>query len=71
MKVSRVMPVDEGADAEVGKVIALPPTAPAAVGVQTGEGILGMLRVQLEGKREMEAREFLIGHRDFVGSLLL
>jgi len=71
LKVSRVVPVDETRDAEVGKVIALPPTAPAAVGVQTGEGVLGLLGVQLEGKREMDAREFLVGHRDFIGSLLL
>jgi len=42
----------------------------AAVGVQTGEGILGLIRVQLEGKRVMSAAEFVRGQRDFVGAQL-
>jgi len=70
LKVSQVVPIEGGEPAEVGKVVALPPGLSVAVGVQTGEGILGLLRVQLEGKREMAAQEFIIGHRDFLGSQL-
>ncbi len=54
-----------------GLVVALPPPSPAAVGVETGDGVLGLLSLQLEGKREMPAAEFVRGHRDLVGSSLL
>lgn len=40
------------------------------VGVCTGDGVLGLLRLQLEGKREMTAADFIRGQRDFIGSLL-
>ena len=53
-----------------GKVVVLSPGQPAAVGVETGNGILGLLRVQLEGKRALTAAEFLSGQRTFVGSTL-
>ncbi len=53
-----------------GKVIALAPGQPAVVGVETGDGVLGLLHVQLEGKRALTAAEFLLGQRTFVGSTL-
>lgn len=40
------------------------------LGIGTGEGILGVLKVQLEGKRVMDAAEFLRGQRDFIGAVL-
>ncbi len=40
------------------------------VGVQTGSGILKLVRVQVEGKKEMAIAEFVRGHRNFVGSML-
>jgi len=52
------------------------PLAPAgdgpvpAFGVGTGKGILGVLKVQPEGKRAMSAADFLRGQRAFVGTLL-
>jgi methionyl-tRNA formyltransferase len=42
----------------------------AAVGVQTGAGVLGLVQVQLEGKRAMSAAEFVRGQRDFIGAQL-
>lgn len=42
----------------------------AGLGVGTGEGMLSVLRVQMEGKRVMPAAEFLRGQRDFIGSVL-
>jgi methionyl-tRNA formyltransferase len=57
---------------EVGKVITLPQSGEkAAIGVQTRDGILGLVRVQLEGKRAISAEEFLRGQRGFEGSHLL
>ncbi len=41
-----------------------------AVGVQTGDGVLGLLQVQLQGKRTMGAAEFARGQRGFVGAKL-
>jgi methionyl-tRNA formyltransferase len=40
------------------------------MGISTGDGILGVVRIQLEGKREMSAAEFLRGQRDFIGAVL-
>jgi len=57
-------------DGEPGRVVALGENKPAAVGVQTGEGILGLQQLQLEGKRVMTAEEFVRGRRDFIGALL-
>jgi methionyl-tRNA formyltransferase len=38
--------------------------------VHTGQGILGLLQVQLEGKRVMSSAEFIRGQRDFIGAQL-
>ncbi len=54
---------------EVGNVIALNKEG-AAFAVSTGDGVLGVLRVQLEGKRAMSADEFLRGQRQFIGAIL-
>lgn len=55
---------------EAGWVVPLAPAggkAEAAFGVHTGQGILGVVRVQMEGKRAISAAEFLRGQRDFIG----
>jgi methionyl-tRNA formyltransferase len=38
--------------------------------VQTGEGVLGILRLQLQSKNEMDFRAFLNGHRDIINCYL-
>ncbi|MBI2854622.1 MAG: methionyl-tRNA formyltransferase [Chloroflexi bacterium] len=55
-----------------GRVVPISPeeTNDAEVGVETGEGVLGLRRVQPEGKREMWASDFARGARGFVGSVL-
>ena len=56
-----------------GEVVALTSVAKgstAAFGVNTGDGVLGVSRVQLEGKRALSAAEFLRGQREFIGALL-
>ncbi len=70
LKLGKVVPLYGEKSGEPGRVIALSPSAPATVGVETGDGVLGLLRVQLEGKREMSAEEFVRGQRDFIGSNL-
>jgi methionyl-tRNA formyltransferase len=56
-----------GAQGEPGRVIAL---AGGGIGVQTTEGILQLLTVQLEGRRKMRAEEFVRGQRNFIGALI-
>jgi methionyl-tRNA formyltransferase len=67
LKIIEAMPMT--GKSEAGRVLALP--GPEAVpGVGTGDNILGLLRVQLEGKREMSAADFVRGQRDFIGTIL-
>ena len=71
LKLGKMVPIYGEKPDESGKVVTLSPPAPATVGVGTGDGILGLLRVQLEGKREVSVEEFVRGQRDFIGSRLL
>jgi len=52
-----------------GQVLALTGKE-APFGIGTGDGVLGVLQVQLEGKRAMSAADFLRGQRQFVGAIL-
>jgi len=70
LKILEAIPLHKDRTQMPGKVIALTSGQPAAVGVETGNGVLGLLRMQLEGKRALTAAEFLPGQRDFVGSML-
>lgn len=72
LKIIEAVPLLAIGALEAGQVVALTSAtaSEAAFGVSTGEGILGVLRVQLEGKRAMSAAEFLRGQRQFIGSIL-
>jgi methionyl-tRNA formyltransferase len=73
LKIIEAIPLAGGETPEIGRVVALLPTfrtTDAAFGVGTGNGILGVLKVQIEGKRPMPAGEFLRGQRDFLGAVL-
>ena len=72
LKIIEAMPLYGVGALEDGRVVVLPPELgkKAAVGVGTGDGVLGMLAVQPEGKRAMSAAEFLRGQRQFVGEIL-
>ncbi len=67
LKILKAYPVPGGEGKEAGLVV---PLEGEGAGVVTGEGILKLCRVQLEGRRELEIAEFLRGQRDFVGSKL-
>lgn len=69
LKVVEAVPLPGGGGLAAGQVVALG-TGEAAFGIATGEGILGVRRLQLEGKKAMSAEDFLRGQRGFVGSLL-
>ena len=73
LKIIEAVPLPEERALEIGQVVALTPVkekAKAAFGVYTGDGILGVLKVQLEGRQAMSAAEFLRGQRQFIGALL-
>lgn len=57
-----------GETTDIGQVVLLAGEAPFGIG--TGKGTLGILRLQLEGKRIMTANEFLRGQRSFIGEVL-
>ncbi len=68
LKIHKATLLNKPAKGEIGKVVALP--EPPQVGVVTGEGILGLCQVQLEGKREISIADFVRGQRNFIGSIL-
>ena len=72
LKILEAAPLPAVETAAIGQVIALPRLREkaAAFAVSTGDGVLGILRVQLEGKRVMSAAEFLRGQRGFIGAVL-
>jgi methionyl-tRNA formyltransferase len=70
IKIMAVVPLADTEKGRVGQVIELPRGEVTRVAVRTGGGLLGLVTVQPEGKREMTARDFAAGHRDFVGSVL-
>ena len=53
-----------------GRIVSLKTDNGFAVGVETSAGMLGIQKLQLEGKNAISAREFLQGHGDFIGSIL-
>ena len=69
LKIIEAVPLPGERAIGVGQVVALN-KAGAVLGVNTGDGVLGILRVQLEGKRAMSGAEFLRGQRQFVGAIL-
>jgi methionyl-tRNA formyltransferase len=68
LKIHKAIPFGDVAKGEIGEVISL--AEPPGIGVVTGHGILGLCRVQLEGRREMSVNDFVRGKRDFIGSVL-
>lgn len=69
LEIIEAVPLPGGVTREAGQVV-VPDRDGVAFGVSTGDGILGVLKVQLEGKRAMPAGEFLRGQRQFVGARL-
>ena len=73
LKIIKAVPLPAERAPEVGRVVALSLAAqgsPAAFSVGTGDGVLGICQLQLEGKRAMSAAEFIRGQRQFIGVTL-
>lgn len=74
LKIVEAVPFLGETGVEVGRVVLLPPPAgggaATAFGVVSGVGVVGVCRVQLEGKRAMSAAEFLRGQPDLIGATL-
>lgn len=68
-KILGAMLLEGKAIGKIGQVLALDGKN-SAFGVTTGEGVLGISKVQLEGKRAMSAAEFLRGQRDWADMVL-
>jgi methionyl-tRNA formyltransferase len=63
--------LEEGVNLAPGEVsVILPGLLRAAFAVGTGSGRLGVIRVQIAGKKSMSASEFLRGQQNFLGSIL-
>jgi methionyl-tRNA formyltransferase len=71
LRIDGAIPLSGEGSGQAGRIVDLPHSSAAPVGVECGQGILGLLTVQLEGKRKMPAEEFIRGQRDFVGSILV
>jgi len=67
LKIIEAMPLTAPAKAKVGEVVALDS---GGFGIGSGDGILNILKVQLEGKQVLSAADFLRGQRDFIGAVL-
>ena len=65
LKVLEAVSLVGGEGVSPGEVVILQSGSPVALGVATGDGILGIKRVQLEGKKAMDVGEFLQGHEEF------
>jgi len=69
LKIIEAVPLPREGTPDIGQVVAMAGTK-AAFGVGTGSGILGVLTLQMEGKRAMPAADFLKGQRQFIGTIL-
>lgn len=67
LKIIEAKPVAEEGSTVEGQVVAM---THGGFGVKTGSGVLEILAVQLEGKQEMTAGEFLRGQRQLIGKVL-
>ena len=69
LKLLDVQPLDEVPSKEFGSVVPID-REELTVGVTTGEGLLGIGMLQLEGRQALSAQEFVRGHPDFLSSRL-
>ena len=70
LKILEAVPLAATTQVEPGMVVALPAEGGVPVGVGTGEGVLGLLKIQLEGKKAVSVTDFLRGQKGFIGDKL-
>jgi len=69
IKILEAIPLMGDGNVEAGKVVAVKHES-AAFGIRCGNGILGVIKVQMEGKKIMTADEFLRGQKQILGAVL-
>ncbi len=69
LKIMEAVPLLAAGDISPGQVVDMN-KEDIAFGVGTGDGMLGVLKVQLEGKKAMSSAEFLRGQRSFASAVL-
>ena len=69
LKIMEASPAQWEARADAPPGLVMPPRDGGLV-IATGEGVLEVQRLQMEGRRALGHREFLKGHPDFVGSIV-
>lgn len=69
LKLLETKPLDSEGAVHPGEVLAVKEGS-VAFGIGTGSGILGIIRIQLEGKKAMTAAEFMRGQRQLIGVVL-
>jgi methionyl-tRNA formyltransferase len=69
LKIIEAVPWGGEISAGKGRAVALP-GPDVSLGIGTDEGTLGILKVQMAGKKVMNAAEFIRGQRDFIGAEL-
>ena len=70
LKILEAVPLAVAARVEPGMVVALPVEGRVPAGVGTGEGVLGLRKIQLEGKKAVSVADFLRGQKGFIGDKL-
>ena len=72
LKVLKALPLAGRPGCVPGRVVPMSPDQvdSSDIGVETGDGVLALQVVQIEGKKEMPASVFARGARGFVGSVL-
>ncbi len=68
--IHETLPLLDAAGGIPGRVTALKGRSGLEVGVETAHGVLGLARVQLEGKRPLSGGDFLRGQPGFLGTVL-
>jgi len=71
LKIIEAVPLPQVKTARVGQVVATSGAGSrTGFGISTGDGVLAVLAVQLEGRQVMSAAEFLRGQRQLIGTVL-
>ena len=69
--IKKAIPIEGSVKCVAGTVIAMPKNpAGAAFSVATGRGLLGVINLQVAGKKPLTSEQFILGQRDFVGAVL-
>ena len=73
LEIIEAVPLAGDKTLEPGRVVALSPAgdgSKAGFGVATGDGVLGVVKIQAEGRRAVSATDFLRGQPQLIGEIL-